>query len=146
MDAGPIRLLIVGPPRTKKNSMRPMRMGRRTVWRQSEALEAWETAAVLQLQAQARRLPSDLPVVMLPYFCGPVNLRARIYRDRDVGDLGNYLAAVCDALEAASIVANDRLIQGFDGSRLDIDRKQPRVEIVLEPLAAVGLPVAGSTQ
>ena len=64
----------------------------------------------------------------------PVNLCATVYRAKNVGDLGNYLAAVCDALEKAGVVENDRLIGGFDGSRLLTDPKRPRVEIALRPL------------
>lgn len=125
---------ILGDPRTKKNHTRIIRV--RGVPRivQAESHDAWAQSAQLQLQAQwsAQRprgmgdgLPDD----------NPKNLRALVYRDRAVGDLGNYLAAICDVLERAGVVANDRLIAGFDGSRLLVDRANPRVEITLTEMA-----------
>lgn len=139
-----IRLVIIGAPRTKKNHGRVIQRGKRRFHVPSEAHEAWATAAVFQLQVQARRLPSDLPVVLLPYFTAPVNLCARIYRDADRGDAVGYYQAIADVLEDAGIVANDRLIASWDGTRLYVDRRRPRVEIDLSPLAAVGLSVADS--
>lgn len=92
----------------------------------------WEAAATTQLRAQLRFAPSSLPVVTLPYYTAPVNMRALIYRDRaGRADLLNYLAAVSDALESAGVVANDELVMAVDGSRLFVDRKRPRVEIEL---------------
>ncbi len=61
-------------------------------------------------------------------------MNAQIFRERNVGDLGNYLAAICDALESAGVVINDKWIQSFDGSRLSLDRDNPRVEIVLSEM------------
>jgi hypothetical protein len=110
---------------------------------QSRQYLAWEGPAVLQLRSQNR--PGLLRTVGVDRARGvvtvgtgplitPVSLQARVYRDRNAGDLGNYLAAICDVLERAGVVENDRLIQSFDGSRLLIDRKNPRVEIELTPL------------
>jgi Holliday junction resolvase RusA-like endonuclease len=126
-----VTFTIEGAPRTKKNSLRRIRRGRRTFTVSSAAHEAWANSAVLQLRAQVRRAPSDLPVAMLPYFTSAVNMRALVYRDRDVGDLLNFLAAISDALEAAGVVADDKLVLGLDGSRLLLDRKRPRVEVEL---------------
>src|SRR6185436_13305003 len=63
-----------------------------------------------------------------------VNLRALIYRDKRTGDTVGYLQAICDALEAAHVVANDRPLETFDGSRPLVDRERPRVEIEVTPL------------
>ena len=116
-----VTLRIVGPPRTKKNSMM-MAHGR--LMQSRQAME-WQDKAVLQLQSQTRGI---IPCQ------DPCNLTARIYRDKNHGDLGNYLAAICDALEKAGVVVNDKWIQGFDGSRLHVDRKNPRVELELTAL------------
>ncbi len=135
-----MRLTILGPPRTKKNHQRIIRVKGRPVIMQAKTSEGWEKSAVAQLQIQwnhrspmvirgdheeskKRPVPRD----------GPLSLRALVYRDRKVGDLGNYLAAVCDALERAGVVENDRLIQSFDGSRLLVDKARPRVEIEITP-------------
>lgn len=116
--------VVLGAPRTKKNSMRIVG-GPRARLIQSAAAMRWADGAVLQLRSGWRgRVP----------LAAPVNLAARVYRDRATGDLGNYLAAVCDALERAGVVVNDRWITQFDGSRLLVDKRNPRVEIVLTRL------------
>lgn len=126
-----MKLVIEGAPRTKKNSLRRIRRGRHTFTVPSAAHEAWEASAVPQLMAQfrawARGLPMGTPVDFV------LNMRALVYRDRAVGDLLNYLAAVSDALERAGVVADDKLIVSVDGSRMHIDRDRPRVEIELTP-------------
>lgn len=124
-------LVINGTPRTKKNSPRIVRgKGGRSFIVPSSAAKTWEENAIVQLRAQLYHARQREPIAT------PVNLRALVYRDRAVGDLGNFLAAVCDALERAGVVTNDRLILGFDGSRLRIDRERPRVEIEISALAA----------
>lgn len=126
-----MRFTILGPPRTKKNSQQ-IRINRRTGSRfvaQSDTARAWEEMAVLQLATQFRKQSASGVA-----HASPKNLKALFYRDRAVGDLGNFLSAACDALERAGVVVNDRLIGGFDGSRLLLDRENPRVELELTDL------------
>ena len=125
---------IEGPPRTKKNSQRIVMRGKRRSVMQSEAYCAWEESAVIQLRARYQRLYRCLAIP--GPFTGPVSMCAIVYRDRAVGDLLNYLAAVSDALEAAGVVSDDKLVVSVDGSRLAIDRARPRVEVEIE--AVVG--------
>jgi len=134
-----MKLVIDGIPRTKKNHTRRIKRGRRVFSVQSEAHEAWAGPAVLQLRFQAARARAmerlmDTLKAVLPD--EPVNMRAIVYRDRRVGDLLNYLAAVSDVLEQAGVVDNDRLIVTVDGSRLRVDKRRPRVEIELTPARA----------
>ena len=124
-----MRFVIEGAPRTKKNHMRIVRVRGGPVPIQAASHDAWSRAAILQLQSQCHGLRANMRCEGVP-----LNLRALVYRDRAVGDLGNYLAAVCDALERAAVVADDKWIMGFDGSRLLIDRARPRIEIELAPL------------
>lgn len=149
----PVRLVILGPPRTKKNHGRVIKRGRRTFHVPSEAQVAWADEAVRQLARQSAAYPrttvtrrrkdkrtgamydEERRVILT----SPVNLCASIYRDADRGDAVGYYQAIADALEAAAVVENDKLIVSWNGSRLLIDRDRPRVEIVLTPLAAVGL-------
>ncbi len=127
-----MRFTIDGPPRTKKNHQRIIRVKGRPVIMQAKTADEWGKSAILQLMGQLR-------LTGFPAGSGDaVSLRALVYRDRNVGDLGNYLAAICDALERAGVVVNDRLIQSFDGSRLLIDRKNPRVELELTPMVESG--------
>ncbi len=123
-----MRLVIWGKPYTKKNHQRIIRVKGRPVIMQSKNAVGWEASAVAQIRTQRPLCRGFWEPATVP-----VSLRALVYRDRKVGDLGNYLAAICDALERAGVVENDRLIQSFDGSRLLIDRARPRVEIEIEP-------------
>jgi Holliday junction resolvase RusA-like endonuclease len=121
-----MRLVIDGPPRTKKTSNRIVtrkRDGRQFVI-PSSANEAWTKSAVKQLLVQSYAPPIRTPVTM----------RATIYREKNLGDLIGYLQAIADALEEAGVVTNDRLIMAFDGSRMLKDAARPRVEIELLPL------------
>lgn len=122
-----MRLVIEGPPVTKKNSMQ-MARNKRTgaVFPvQSKPQKAWAEKAVWQIRAQSGGSV---------YAC-PVNMAAIVYRAKAVGDLLNYLAAVSDALEAAGVVTNDRLIVSLDGSRMLKDADRPRVEVELTVVA-----------
>jgi Holliday junction resolvase RusA-like endonuclease len=121
-----VKLVIEGSPRTKKNGLRRIKRGRRVFTVPSAAHEAWEAIAVPQLQRGLQRYAyPDYD------WNRRVNMSAQVFRDRDVGDLLNFLAAVSDALERAGVVADDKLIVSVDGSRLRLDRKRPRVEIEL---------------
>lgn len=122
-----MKLVIIGKPITKKNSLRRIRRGKRTLSIPSAAHEKWAGEAERQLREQhAEWEPYDFPV----------NLCAIVYRaTRGRADLNNYLAAICDVLEKAKVVEDDALVAGFDGSRLRYDKTRPRVEIELGPLA-----------
>lgn len=134
-----MKLVIEGAPRTKKNGLRRIKRGRRVFTVPSAAHEAWEAIAVPQLRRQYGRATrvtgidrtAGAVTVSTGPLESPLNMNAHVYRDRDVGDLLNYLAAVSDALERAGVVADDCLIVSVDGSRLLIDRSRPRVEIEL---------------
>lgn len=125
-----MKLVIEGAPRTKKNSLRRIKRGRRVFTVPSAAHEAWEMLAIHQLARQVR-IARELGGDIRHYW--PLNMRALVYRERNVGDLLNYLAAVSDALERAAVVSDDKLIVSVDGSRLLLDRARPRVEIELTP-------------
>jgi Holliday junction resolvase RusA-like endonuclease len=124
-----VRFVIEGPPRTKKNSSRILRgrSGKSFVAPSAQA-KAWEESAILQIKSQAwAQGRFSLPLQE------QVGLCALIYREKDIGDLLNYLAAVSDALERAGVVDDDRLIMSLDGSRLLVDKVRPRVEIEVLP-------------
>lgn len=141
--------VISGPPRTKKTSqqiVRNKRTGKQFIVSGS-ANKDWETAAVEQLAAQIqatkivqvkrKKKLVDAHVV----FDGPVRVRALFYRDRDIGDATGFYQALADALEAkyvggrwVGVLANDRQIADWDGSRRLIDRENPRVEVEVIPL------------
>jgi Holliday junction resolvase RusA-like endonuclease len=114
--------VILGPPATKKNSLRIVtrKSDGRSFVMPSLSAKGWEKTAVEQLRTQfVRGVPIDQAVRM----------DAVIYRQRATGDLLNYLAAVSDALERAGVIVNDKQIIRLDGCRLEKDAANPRVEV-----------------
>jgi hypothetical protein len=120
--------IIYGPPRTKKTHSRIVRAGKFPKLLPSEAYEAWNKAALLQLLLQFRGWKP---------LARPVNCRAIFYRDCATGDAVGYYQALADTLENAHIVENDKYIVSWDGSRTDKDAKNPRVVFTLEATDAV---------
>jgi len=127
---------ILGTPRTKKNSpslsIRRVTRFRRgklktraiPVIRSNPNSKKWEESAKWQLANQWRRSPLE----------GPVEVTARVFRERAAGDLINYLQAIADALERAKVLVDDVQIVSWDGSRLDKDASRPRVELTVKAL------------
>lgn len=67
----------------------------------------------------------------------PVNIKCIFYRDSDRRcDLTNLLEAIDDILVHYGIIADDNfhIIYSHDGSRVFVDRKNPRTEIVIEDI------------
>jgi hypothetical protein len=69
---------------------------------------------------------------MLPSI--PYNCRALVFRDREVGDAVGFYQAIGDLLQQRGVLANDRFIRQWDGSRLQKDANRPRVELELSPI------------
>ena len=62
----------------------------------------------------------------------PVNIRAVFYMPtRRRVDLVNLLQALCDILVKYSVIEDDNfnIVAGFDGSRVDYDKENPRTEV-----------------
>src|SRR5579884_4017709 len=111
--------VIFGRCRTKKTSNRLVRAGKR--WRvlPSEAFETWQSSAVPQLRIFWTCKP---PIER------PVNVAAVFYRDASRGDAVGYYQSLADILQTAGVVEDDKWIVSWDGSRLDKDAANPRVE------------------
>lgn len=126
-----VRLVLPGPPRTKKTSNRiiniPKKGGGRGFSKilPSKAFCEWEDAVAPRVAAAFRGAGGE-PIEV------PVNCRAMIYRDADRGDAVGYYQGIADLLQTAGVLADDKWIVSWDGTRLDIDRKNPRVEVLLE--------------
>jgi hypothetical protein len=136
-----VTFTIIGPPRTKKNSLRRIQRGARVYTVPSEAAVAWEASAIAQLCRQYRRDWVGRPPVVPTNAETQVEVRARIFRDADRGDLAGYIQAIGDALQGGHgkskipcVLADDRQIASWDGSRLLIDRENPRVELEVTPM------------
>ena len=67
----------------------------------------------------------------------PINIKCVFYRDsRRRVDLTNLLEAIDDILVKYKIIADDNfeIIRGHDGSRVFVDKDNPRVEIEISTL------------
>jgi Holliday junction resolvase RusA-like endonuclease len=131
-----LRLTIDGAPRTKKTHNRIVvvkskgRATRRIVL-PSEAWESWAEHSNLLIAQQIRRAPITCPLPDRPYNCAAI-----FYRDAARGDAVGYYQGLADLLEKAKVVTNDKHIVQWDGSRLLIDRDNPRVELTLTEVEA----------
>ena len=116
-------ILILGPPRTKKNHGRLVRNARTGRQRMipSAAFIAYQDSALAQIAMRGKP----------PMLARPLNCAAIFYRDAERGDAVGYYQALADILQKAGVVADDKFIVSWDGSRLSKSKRSPRVEIVL---------------
>jgi len=114
------KLIITGQPVTKKNSTVVRCLNGKPLVLQSRAYRAYEKKAVSAITAEQGKT-----------FVGPVKVRVLYWlKDQRRPDLTNLLQATADILEKAGVIANDRNIMSWDGSRImGIDRNNPRTEI-----------------
>jgi hypothetical protein len=122
------RVIVRGAPRTKKTSNQFVIAGNRRLMMPSKAWRQWCKAAPIYLQSAEALLPhtgQHLPEQAY-------NCRALFYRDADRGDAVGFYQGLADLLEKRGVLVNDRNITQWDGSRLLIDRLNPRVEVMLE--------------
>lgn len=66
----------------------------------------------------------------------PVNVKATYYVDTEgVVDITNLHSAMCDVLVAAGVLKDDnrKIVESLDGSRVKVDRENPRTEIEIIP-------------
>ena len=135
-----IRVTVSGPPRTKKNSRVHTRSG---VPLPSKAWREWTAMAQLSVDGCDLVYAPHGPLLhagrgvfraWVP-LCDPMNCRAIFYRDALRGDAVGFYQGLADLLEARGIITDDRHLVSWDGSRLEKDSQNPRVELWLEPAA-----------
>lgn len=118
------KLVIFGNPKTKKNSQRIGRMkGGKPFIMQSASYKAYERDFIRQVTGKHK--------LMIDY---PVNVQCVYYREtRRRVDLSNLISATDDCLVAAGVLADDnyKIIKSHDGSRINFDKNNPRVEIMI---------------
>jgi len=123
-----IAFTVAGAPRTKKNSGRIVRARKGRKLLPSKAYENWHKQAEAQaygIKAHWRNSGAEFPITE------SVNVTATFYRDALRGDLINYCQALADWLQDVQILDDDKRIEGWDGSRMAIDRKAPRIAVVI---------------
>ena len=136
-----ITFVLPVTPRTKKNSRKHIKRRSKsgkviTVPLPSDAYSKMEAEIV----AWANDIPGNLLVgCVVRCACElelaqPLNCAAIFYRQKNIGDAVGYYQALADALEAAGIVADDKWITQWDGSRLAKDADRSRIEVTLRAL------------
>jgi Holliday junction resolvase RusA-like endonuclease len=113
-----IRLIIFGRPITKKNS-RIIRKGGGLL--QSEAYRQYEESCLWQLKQYRGRT-----------LTGAVWVKALYWMPdrRSWPDMLGLMESTADILEKGGIIANDKFIESWDGTRImGVDPENPRVEI-----------------
>lgn len=121
-----MKLTLYGDPRTKKNSPRIMqgRGGRRYV-APSAAFDEYQTACLWQIRAPPEPISAR------------VNVRCVYYmKTARLVDLANLIEATTDILVKARVLEDDnsKIVAAHDGSRVELDREKPRVEIEIEEM------------
>lgn len=117
----PIRLTINCIPRTKKNSQRIVRFGKR-----------WAVIPSRQYIEFEKTVRKQLSVDVNCCVASPVNVSAVFYMPtRRKVDLTNLLEAIDDALVKSGVLEDDNcgIIVSHDGSRVKYDKEHPRIEI-----------------
>lgn len=129
-----LRLVLHGRPATKKNRAdhtirtNPKTGRRFVVPIPNPEYRAWEKAVAAQVGQQLRPRPRlDLPCRIDAVFYEHPMQR---------GDLGGYFDALCDALQHAAVVTNDRRFRRSGWLDIQRDRECPRVEVTITPLEA----------
>lgn len=120
-----IHLVILGKAASKKNSSRIVRAGGKPdgvpFILPSRVSGAWNREALHQIRAQWRGAPLQGPVRVTYLFVRTDNMHE--------ADLGNYVSAVDDALQAAGVIANDRNIVQSHANKVLERAGTARVEV-----------------
>ena len=118
-----IKITLPGSIRSKKNSKIATIIGgvnkpRRAMILPSKAYKAWEKQA---RQHAAYQYPGE-PIT------DPVAVKAMVYYKGQRPDLSGCLESVGDCCEGI-LWGDDKLIESWDGSRLEKDNANPRTEV-----------------
>ena len=114
-------------PRTKKNNQKIIFVRNRPLIVQNERYQQYEKDCGWFLKRPQMPLNA------------PVNVKCIFYRDSARRcDLTNLLEAIDDILIKYNVIADDNfnIIAGHDGSRVYIDRENPRTEIIITSMEA----------
>ena len=118
-----LKIVYPGKPITKKNHQRILKNRRtgQSFISQSNAYLAYEQQCLKYTPRHARR-KIDTPCRVTCVYYMPDKRRV---------DMTNLLAATHDILVKAGVLADDnsRIIRSVDGSRVELDRARPRVEV-----------------
>ena len=119
-----MKLIIYGPPRTKKNSAQLIGGGLHPRMIPSKPYREYERDAISQLPMMQ---PIESPVNVQCVYYMPTRRRV---------DLTNLNSSIADILVRGGVLADDNrdIIASMDGSRVMYDKGNPRVEIEITPI------------
>lgn len=128
-----MRIVLRGDPRTKKNSPRIVLVDGHQRVLPSRAYTDYERDCLRQITGDMQQR-IDVPVnVRCVYYMGT---RRRV-------DLVNLLEATLDILVRGGVLDDDcsRVVASMNGSRVEYDRDDPRVEIMIYELGQMAEPI-----
>ena len=119
-----IKFTIPVKPRTKKNhsSIVTLKNGRTLLLPSKQYKEFEKQVCTFIHEAKHTSKPIDMPC----------NLRCIFYKEKNFrSDLMGYMQAIADALVKAEVFADDNsnIIASTDGSKVLLDRDNPRIEV-----------------
>lgn len=125
-----MKLTLYGNPVTKKNSQRILykftKFGRKTPFiAPSKAYVDYETDCLRQIKRPHSPISARVNVRCIYY----MKTARRV-------DLANLIEATTDILVKARVLEDDnsKVVAAHDGSRVELDRKNPRAEIEIEEM------------
>ena len=123
----PVTIAIPVKPVSKKNSQRWVRMRGTDIWKllPSEAYERYERDCGPFIRCKGLMVSCE------------VNVCALFYIDADRKcDLSNFFEALADMLVHYRVLEDDnrKIIVGWDGSRVHVDRQNPRTVVTIQPI------------
>ena len=124
-----MRLVLLGDPRTKKNSREADYRGR--IAQPSKAYRRFRADCLKQITGQYRqRINYRVNIKYLFY------MKKNYLTTKGVIDLVGLEQALDDILTDAGVIEDDccRIVAGHDGSRVRHDKENPRVEIEITEL------------
>lgn len=118
-----MRIILRGQPITKKNSQQIIKAGNRRMVIPSPQYRQYEKDCLWQIPPKTKQR-IDFPVNIQCVYYMPSRRRV---------DLVNLLEATMDILVEAGVLEDDncRIVAAHDGSRVDHDKHNPRVEITI---------------
>lgn len=119
-----IKFTIPVRPRTKKNhsSIVTLKNGRTLLLPSKQYKEFEKQVCTFIHEAKPTSKPIDMPC----------NLRCIFYKEKNFrSDLMGYMQAIADALVKANVFVDDNsnIIVSTDGSKVLLDRDNPRIEV-----------------
>lgn len=121
-----MKIVLYGDPRTKKNSARILKAhANRRIVAPSEAFMQYQEKCLWQIKRPYNPITARVNVRCVYY----MKTARRV-------DLANLIEATTDILVKARVLEDDnsKIVAAHDGSRVELDRENPRVEIEIEEM------------